>query len=53
MILMPLLIAAEKLQADPFDMRQVQALQEAVANCPRYFDDSGWPATRNPAHAMK
>lgn len=43
-ILVPLLAAAQKLETDPTDMSQVQAMHDAVADYPRYFDDPGWAA---------
>lgn len=41
-MLVPLLGAARKLEGDPQDMAQVQAMRKAVADYPRYFDDAGW-----------
>jgi hypothetical protein len=41
-MLVPLLGAAQKLQANPQDMAQVQAMRKAVADYPRYFDDPDW-----------
>ncbi len=41
-MLIPLLAAAQKLEKDPSDMHQVEAMQHAVADYPRYFDDSRW-----------
>lgn len=48
-MLVPLLSAAQKLKAEPWDMAQVQSMRNAVAAYPRYFDDSGW--TEPAAHA--
>lgn len=41
-MLVPLLAAAQKLEHDPTDMDQVKAMQDAVADYPRYFDDPSW-----------
>jgi len=49
-ILVPLLGAAQKLEADPQDMAQVQAMRKAVADYPRYFDDPGWAAPAQHTH---
>lgn len=46
-ILVPLLAAAQKLEQDPTDMGQVRAMQDAVADYPRYFDDPAWSAAAN------
>lgn len=46
-ILVPLLTAAQKLENDPSDMGQVQAMQQAVAKYPAYFDDPDWQAPSN------
>lgn len=43
-MLVPLLAAAQKLEKDPSDMSQVQAMRDAIANYPRYFDDPDWAA---------
>ena len=49
-MLVPLLGAAQKLKADPQDMAQVQAMRDAVADYPRYFDDPGWAAPVQHTH---
>jgi hypothetical protein len=49
-MLVPLLGAAQKLKADPQDMAQVQAMRNAVADYPRYFDDPGWAVASGHAH---
>lgn len=49
-MLVPLLGAAQKLKTDPQDMAQVQAMRNAVADYPRYFDDPGWTAPTAHAH---
>lgn len=41
-MLIPLLAAAQKFEKDPSNTHQVEAMQHAVAEYPRYFDDSGW-----------
>ena len=46
-MLVPLLTAAQKLADNPQDMSQVEAMQAAVADYPRYFDDPGWSASVN------
>lgn len=40
-MLVRLLAAVQKLKANPRDMAQVQAMRDAVAAYPRYFDDPG------------
>ncbi|MGN6227451.1 MAG: DnrO protein [Dyella sp.] len=47
-MLVPLLAAAQALKANPDDMAQVQAMRDAVADYPRYFDDPGWAAPAKP-----
>lgn len=47
-MLVPLLAAAQKLEQDPADMTQVKAMQDAVADYPRYFDDPNQPAAEGP-----
>lgn len=42
-MLIPLLAAAQKFEKDPTDMHQVEEMQHAVADYPRYFDDAAWP----------
>ncbi|UGB47261.1 DnrO protein [Frateuria edaphi] len=49
-MLVPLLGAAQKLKTDPRDMAQVQAMRNAVADYPRYFDDPGWAVAGGHAH---
>ncbi|UGB39567.1 DnrO protein [Frateuria soli] len=49
-MLVPLLGAAQKLKADPTDMAQVQAMRDAVADYPRYFNDPGWATATGHAH---
>ena len=49
-MLVPLLGAAQKLKADPQDMAQVQAMRDAVADYPRYFDDPDWAVASGHAH---
>jgi hypothetical protein len=49
-MLVPLLGAAQKLEAAPQDMAQVQAMRRAVADYPRYFDDPGWTASAQHTH---
>lgn len=47
-MLVPLLAAAQKLEQDPTDMDQVKAMQDAVADYPRYFDDPSWSEAESP-----
>ena len=49
-MLVPLLGAAQKLEATPQDMAQVQAMRRAIADYPRYFDDPGWAAPAQHTH---
>ena len=41
-ILVPLLTAAQALQADPDNTGPVAEMREAIAHYPTYFDDPGW-----------
>ncbi len=49
-MLVPLLAAVQKFKADPADMRQLEAMREAVADYPRYFEAPGWAAGAAHAH---
>ncbi len=46
-ILVPLLAAAQALQADPDNTKPVADMRAAIAHYPHYFNDPGWdkPAT--------
>lgn len=50
-MLVSLLAAAERLKQQPQDMAQLQAMRQAVADYPRYFDDPGWDSAAAPSHA--
>lgn len=52
-MLVPLLAAAQRLADDPADTAQVKAMQDAVADYPRYFDDPGWSAAHDAAQAER
>jgi len=49
-MLVPLLGATRKFKADPQDLAQVEAMRKAVADYPRYFEDSGWASAAPHAH---
>lgn len=49
-MLVPLLAAAQKFQADPADMHQLAAMRAAVASYPRYFAAPDWTAETGHAH---
>jgi hypothetical protein len=50
-MLVPLLAAAQRLRKDPQDLSAVEAMRNAVADYPRYFDDPQWPVAAESAHA--
>lgn len=49
-MLVPLLAAAQKFQADPRDVAQLAAMREAVAAYPHYFAAPDWAAEAAHAH---
>lgn len=49
-MLVPLLAAAQKFEADPRDLSQLQAMRVAVAEYPRYFEAPDWAAPSGHAH---